>query len=87
MHSTSIPPAGSNRGRIRDPELDALLDEGDATIDRERRREIYARMEARIAERAWILPLFYEDQIVVTGPRAAGFAASAEGRWLSLADL
>lgn len=87
LHSTSIPPAGSNRGHVRDPELDALLDQGDATIDRERRREIYARLEARVAERAWLLPLWYEDQVVVTGPRAAAFSPSAEGRWLSLASL
>lgn len=87
LHSTSIPPAGSNRGRVHDPELDALLDEGDATIDRDRRRDIYAHMEALIARRSWILPLWYEDQIVVTGPRAARFMPSAEGRWLSLADL
>jgi peptide/nickel transport system substrate-binding protein len=29
LHSSFVPPAGANRGRVRDPDLDALLDEGD----------------------------------------------------------
>src|SRR6202041_816229 len=33
LHSAFVPPAGANRGRIRDAELDALLDLGDRTLD------------------------------------------------------
>jgi peptide/nickel transport system substrate-binding protein len=87
LHSTSFPPNGSNRGRVDDPAVDALLDEGDRMTDRDSRRAVYASLEARIAERAWMLPLWHEDQIVALGPRALGFLPSAEGRWLSLAEL
>jgi hypothetical protein len=34
-----------------------------------------------------LVPLWYEDQVVVAGPRAKGFLPSAEGRWLGLASL
>ena len=34
-----------------------------------------------------IVPLWYEDQVVVTSARARAFAPSAEGRWLDLARL
>ena len=87
LHSTSIPPQGSNRGRVRDQALDELLDDGEATGDRSRRAAIYAKLEARIRQQAFVLPLWHEDQIAVTGPRAAGFQTSAEGRWLGLAAL
>ena len=34
-----------------------------------------------------LVPLWYEDQVVVTSARARGFMPSAEGRWLGLASL
>jgi peptide/nickel transport system substrate-binding protein len=87
LHSASIPPAGANRARVRDPEIDAALDAGDATLDLGARRAAYARLEARMAEQVYWVPLWYEDQVVVTSPRAKGFELSAEGRWLGLASI
>jgi len=87
LHSSSIPPAGANRGRLRDPELDRLLDDGAASLDPEARRAIYARLEARVREQALFIPLWHEDQVAVTSARARGFLPSAEGRWLALATL
>src|SRR5262249_6956483 len=45
LHSASIPPAGSNRGRVRDPELDGLLDRGDSLTGEDARREAYAEVD------------------------------------------
>jgi peptide/nickel transport system substrate-binding protein len=87
LHGAFVPPAGANRGRVRDAELDALLDLGDATSDPEARKAIYARLEARELEEMHLLPLLYEDQVVVTSARARSFMPSAEGRWLSLAEV
>jgi peptide/nickel transport system substrate-binding protein len=87
LHSTSVPPAGANRGRVRDADVDRLLDEGDAVLEPAKRRAIYARLEARVREQALLLPLFHEDHVTVASARAAGFRPSAEGRWLGLADL
>jgi peptide/nickel transport system substrate-binding protein len=87
MHSTSIPPVGANRSRMNDPEIDALLDEGDRATDREVRKTAYAKLEARAKLTLAMIPLWHEDQVVVAGPRARAFMPSAEGRWLSLASL
>ncbi len=87
LHGAFVPPAGANRGRVRDAELDALLDQGDETVDPDARRAIYARVEARERDEMHILPLVYEDQVVVTSERARAFIPSAEGRWLSLAEV
>ncbi len=87
LHGAFVPPAGANRGRVRDAELDALLDLGDATSDPDARKAVYARVEARELEEMHLLPLLYEDQVVVTSARARGFMPSAEGRWLSLAEV
>jgi peptide/nickel transport system substrate-binding protein len=87
LHSSSIPPAGANRGRVRDAEVDRLLDEGAATLDPSARRAIYAALEARVRDQALLVPLWHEDQIAVTSERARAFVPSAEGRWLGLTEL
>lgn len=87
MHSTSIPPAGANRARLRDPEIDRLLDEGDAVNDPAERRAIYIALERRARDVAMFVPLWHEDQVAVASERARDFEPSAEGRWLGLASL
>jgi hypothetical protein len=72
---------------VRDPLLDALLDEGDRTPGADARRAIYAHVEARERVEMHWLPLWYEDQVAVTSERARSFVPSAEGRWLSLAVI
>jgi peptide/nickel transport system substrate-binding protein len=87
LHSALMPPAGANRGRVDDPELDAALDAGDREVDPAVRRRIYARVEAREREQVHIVPLWYEDQVALTSSRAAAFVPSVEGRWASLATI
>jgi peptide/nickel transport system substrate-binding protein len=87
LHSGFVPPAGANRGRVHDAELDALLDAGDAERDPGARRAVYGRLEARERDEMHWIPLWYEDQVVVTSARARAFLPSAEGRWLGLAGL
>jgi len=87
LHSAFVPPAGSNRGRVHDDELDALLDQGDRVQGEDARRAVYAEVERRIREQLFIIPLWHEDQVVVTSARARAFVPSREGRWLSLAGI
>jgi peptide/nickel transport system substrate-binding protein len=87
LGSAFVPPAGANRGRVRDPDLDALLDEAGRTQDKSARRALYARVEDLLRRTMHIVPLWQEDQVAVTSARARSFAPSAEGRWLSLASI
>lgn len=87
LHSSSIPPEGANRGRVQDPEVDRLLDEGARALDPAARKTIYAALEKRVRDEALLIPLWHEDQIAVVSDRASTFVPSAEGRWLGLASL
>jgi peptide/nickel transport system substrate-binding protein len=87
LHSENVPPAGANRGRIHDAEVDRLLDEGAASNDPEKRKTIYRDLDRVVREKALFIPLWHEDQVAVTSARAATFRPSAEGRWLDLASL
>ncbi|HEX4447633.1 MAG TPA: ABC transporter substrate-binding protein [Polyangiaceae bacterium] len=87
LHGAFVPPTGANRGRVHDAALDDLLDQGDRVADPAARLIIYARLEAVEREAMHLVPLWYEDQVVVTSARARAFKPSAEGRWLDLAAL
>ncbi|MBX3198813.1 MAG: ABC transporter substrate-binding protein [Labilithrix sp.] len=87
LHSSSVPPAGANRGRVRDADVDRLLDAGASERAPAARRAIYASLEQLVRERALLIPLWHEDQVAVASARAAAFRPSAEGRWLDLAAI
>ncbi|HEX7664939.1 MAG TPA: ABC transporter substrate-binding protein, partial [Polyangiaceae bacterium] len=87
MASDSIPPAGANRARIRDQEIDALLHLGDLVTDLPERKAAYAALEKTNRDHMYLVPLWHEDQVAVRGARASEFVPSAEGRWLSLVTL
>ena len=87
MHSTYIPPAGANRARIHDAEIDALLDEGDRELVPARRRDIYRALELKNRDALYLVPLWHEDQVAIRSARAADFEPSAEGRWLGVATI
>jgi peptide/nickel transport system substrate-binding protein len=52
FHSREIGPGKNNFGAYRNPEVDALLDEANATLDIEKKRTIYKRLHRLLAEDA-----------------------------------
>jgi peptide/nickel transport system substrate-binding protein len=66
--------AGANRVRYRNPELDRLLDEGRRTLDRERRRQIYAEVQRILAREVPVVSLWHEDNVAALRREVRGFA-------------
>jgi peptide/nickel transport system substrate-binding protein len=87
LHGSNVPPVGSNRGRVVDPELDALLDEGDAVLDTPQRAAVYARLERLVHDRAYLLPIVHEDHVAVLSARASGYVPARDGRLGGLVGL
>ncbi len=78
FHSSYIPSAknldaGLNRMRYRNPALDELLDQGSREIDRERRKEIYAKVQDLLAAEVPMLPLWHPDNVTVARKVVTGF--------------
>jgi peptide/nickel transport system substrate-binding protein len=63
--SHRIPPAGANRGRYRNAQLDALVDRARVEPDREKRRALYSQVQQIIATDLPYLPLWFQDNISV----------------------
>jgi len=56
---------GGNRGHYRNPEVDVLLDQARVEGDREKRRELFSKVQKIIAEDLPYVSLWFMDNISV----------------------
>lgn len=61
-----------NFGRIQDPEIDRLLDEGRAAADPAEQERIYEELNLRFGEQLWNLWIYYTVWSVATAPDVHG---------------
>jgi peptide/nickel transport system substrate-binding protein len=83
FHSSSVPPAGDNRGRYRNIEIDRLLERGRTTIDQQERRQIYAQVQRILAEDLPYVPLWWWKNVIVSKPNLRGFVPYPDGELIS----
>ncbi len=76
FHSLSVPPAGANRGRLHDGELDALIE-----------RQDWNAVTARVHEQLPYVPLWYEGQFAAMRKGLEGYAPAADGNWDGLGEV
>lgn len=86
FHSTMQPPAGYNRGGYANPVMDRLTSAGRCTLDPERRRHVYARVQQRAAHDLPVVPLWWEDRVVIHVRRLRGFEPVPDGDLRGLAQ-
>jgi len=77
--SKRFPPMGGNRGHYRNAEVDALLDEARVEGDREKRRELFAKVQRAIAEDLPYLSLWFMDNVSVHRKRISDVRISPTG--------
>jgi peptide/nickel transport system substrate-binding protein len=85
LHSTMRPPAGYNRGGYTSRVMDRLTLSGRRTLTPARRRAIYARIQRRAARELPVVPLWWEDRVVVHSRRLRDFEPAADGDLRGLA--
>lgn len=84
FHSESVPPAGANRGRHADPATDRLIEAAERTpMNAAAWRAVQARLHVTLP----YLPLWYEDTVVVQGPRVLGYDTGIHGHYDGLDTL
>jgi peptide/nickel transport system substrate-binding protein len=79
-----IPPKGANRGRYRNPALDALLDDASRSTDQERRRADYVQVQQILARDLPAVNLWYQDTVVVHNRRVSGISMSPSASYAFL---
>lgn len=85
--SKMTPPHGLNRGGYSNSEMDKLVEAGDAAIDTDRRRRIYAKVQQLAAADLPYISLWWKDNVVVMKRSLDGFIPYPNGSLISLATL
>ncbi len=84
FHSSRIPTDknrdAGNRWRYRNPDVDTWTEQGRKQTDLTLRKAIYGQIQQRIASDVPIVPLWHEDNVVVTNRRVHGFVMSPNAR-------
>jgi peptide/nickel transport system substrate-binding protein len=84
FHSASVPPDGNNRGRYRNPEIDALLERGRREMNLDERRRIYGEVQRIVARDLPYIPLWWWRNVAVMQPTLRGFELYPDGNLISL---
>ncbi len=84
FHTESIPPQGANRGRFRDPVVDALIDRAGQTAELEHQVRLYRELQARLLRELPYVPLWYEDLILVLHEDVTGYRLAPDGDYQGL---
>jgi peptide/nickel transport system substrate-binding protein len=87
FHSRKIPPDGANRGRYRNPQLDALLDRARVEMDREKRRAVLADAQQIISDDLPYLTLWYLDNVCVHRARVTNIHLTPAGDYDFLSGI
>jgi len=88
FHSSRVPdktnPDGGNRWRYRSAELDRLVERGRTEIDLEKRKAIYHDAQHVVWRDLPIIPLWHEDNVVLTNVELEGYALTPNARYIGL---
>lgn len=88
FHSSWIPsadnPDGFNRWRYRNAEVDRLTEAGRRELDRDRRKAIYDQVQAQVARDLPVVPLWHEDNVVLTNIDVQGYTITPNARLVGL---
>ncbi|MFQ5644155.1 MAG: ABC transporter substrate-binding protein, partial [Thiogranum sp.] len=84
FHSQSLPPAGANRGRLDDAQIDRMIEQAMLATDAAQQAAIYAALQARLLEQLVYVPLWYEDQYFAARDDIEGYRLATDGNYDAL---
>jgi peptide/nickel transport system substrate-binding protein len=85
FHSRSL--GGFNFAFVSDPEMDGWLDEAARAGDWTQRADLYARVQQRVMDQAWILPVRDQVNLNAASGRVQGLSYDVQGWFPVLAEV
>ncbi|MDH5300102.1 MAG: ABC transporter substrate-binding protein [Gammaproteobacteria bacterium] len=79
FHSASTPPDGANRGRFTDKEIDQLIEEAEKFSDLQKQAEVYRRLQEKIHANLPYVPLWYEDNVLISRKNISNYRLPVDG--------
>jgi peptide/nickel transport system substrate-binding protein len=87
FHSSQLAPAGLNRVRYRNVEVDRLIDAASASTDDGQRKQLYAQAQQAIARDVPFIGLWYKTNVAVFQPGIRGVRLSPIADFTFLKDV
>ncbi|MDY6836977.1 MAG: ABC transporter substrate-binding protein [Thermodesulfobacteriota bacterium] len=84
FHSNCFPPTGANRGHYSDPAVDEWIEAARRTADRWTRKELYGRIQKRLAQDLAYMSLWHPHNIVLMRKGLKGFVPYPTGDFRSM---
>jgi len=88
FHSSRIPdttnPDGGNRWRYRNARLDELTTAGRHELDQAKRKAMYAEVQRLVAAEVPVIPLWHEDNVVLSNVDVQGYTITPNARLIGL---
>ncbi len=81
FHSKFMPPNGANRGRLNNPEIDALIDQAGAATKLSDQAILYRKLQEALLKQLPYVPLWYEDHVLATTKHVSGYNLAADGNY------
>ena len=79
--------ASKNRSRYSNPEIDPVLEEAVSTLDRQKARELYVRIQDVVSRDVPVFPLWYQSNIVIARKNVGNIQVNASGDWGFIKNL
>lgn len=87
FHSSQVPPAGFNRGRYSNPQVDRLLDIATAALTEADRKKYYSEVQKVVAEDAPYIPIWNRVNYIMAQPTLSGLHLNPISDFVALKDV
>ncbi|CAN5474708.1 ABC transporter substrate-binding protein [soil metagenome] len=87
FHSAEVPPKGRNRGSYSNPTLDKLVEQGRKIENHQKRVDLYKKVQRIVYDDLPLIPLWYDFEVAVAGPRVQGYVPSKNGDYTALTKV
>jgi peptide/nickel transport system substrate-binding protein len=87
FHSQQVPPAGFNRGRYNNPEVDRLIDLATRSLDEGERKKYYSAAQKILAEDAPYIPIWNRVNALVAQPSLVNLHMDLLSNFVTLKDV
>ena len=79
FHSSSVPPAGANRGRYDAESIDSMIEQAEATEVLGERAVLYRNIQQQLLLDLPYVPLWYEDTTLIMSDSIVGYDTGLDG--------
>jgi peptide/nickel transport system substrate-binding protein len=81
FHSSMMPPNGANRGRLKHPTIDKLIEQAESATSLAEQAKYYRQLQVVLNQELPYVALWYEDHVSASQQAIEGYTLAADGNY------